>query len=335
MGTKSKLLIAGLILLLVAVFFLLPSPMAVQGVGVQDAVVADPADKPLAVRIWYPAGPENNARINGNGLPLIVMSHGTGGNLYGHADTAIALAKAGFVVAALTHTGDNFMDRTHVDRGDYLIERPRHIALLIDYMLGRWTEHSRLDPARIGMFGHSAGGFTAMVIAGGVPDMSRTIGHCHAQPKAWDCQYWQERHTDLTKLSGRGTQTWVHDPRVKAAVVAAPAVGYVFEPEGLSEVHIPIQMWEAQHDDIVADSPSLLSRLLPQAPDFHRVAGAQHLSFLAPCGWRERMFIRMMGWFGTTDICSDRVGFDREKFHSEFNKAVVSYFEKTLAKPGE
>jgi predicted dienelactone hydrolase len=33
-------------------------------------------------------------------LPLLVMSHGTGGSTLGHFDTAVALADAGFVVAA-------------------------------------------------------------------------------------------------------------------------------------------------------------------------------------------------------------------------------------------
>ena len=34
-------------------------------------------------------------------LPLVVMSHGTGGSFLGHFDTAMALADAGFVVVAM------------------------------------------------------------------------------------------------------------------------------------------------------------------------------------------------------------------------------------------
>lgn len=41
----------------------------------------------------------------------IAMSHGTGGSLSSHIDTANALARAGFVVLAVTHIGDN----THVE----------------------------------------------------------------------------------------------------------------------------------------------------------------------------------------------------------------------------
>ena len=40
-------------------------------------------------------------------LPLVVFSHGTAGWFGGHHDTAAALADAGFVVAAINHSGDN------------------------------------------------------------------------------------------------------------------------------------------------------------------------------------------------------------------------------------
>src|ERR1700690_2143307 len=95
-------------------------------VGFQSATVPDPADKPLAIGIWYPsdaplpAQPNTpfrqalslDAAISGTGLPLVVMSHGAGGWLGGNADTALALAEAGFVVVALTHTGDNRDDES-------------------------------------------------------------------------------------------------------------------------------------------------------------------------------------------------------------------------------
>ena len=32
---------------------------------------------------------------------------------------------------------------------------------------------------------------------------------------------------------------WVHDPRIVAAVIASPAVGYAFSAEGLSAVTVP------------------------------------------------------------------------------------------------
>src|SRR5882672_6986535 len=92
--------------------------------GFERVSVPEPAGPPLEVGIWYPSdaatAPQQlgvythnvaaNGAVAGRGLPLIVMSHGSGGSFEGHHDTALALAEAGFVVASVTHTGDNYRD---------------------------------------------------------------------------------------------------------------------------------------------------------------------------------------------------------------------------------
>ena len=96
--------------------------------GFQWATVPDPEDAPLQVAIWYPSddqvadnlvGPFDmdvalNGKVSGTQHPLVVMSHGTGGMALNSYDTAIALADAGFVVVAVTHTGDNYRDQTQL-----------------------------------------------------------------------------------------------------------------------------------------------------------------------------------------------------------------------------
>ena len=61
---------------------------------------------------------------------MVVLSHGGGGWAGSHFDTTLALAEAGFVVAAITHTGDNFKDRSYALRARNLIDRPRHVVRL-------------------------------------------------------------------------------------------------------------------------------------------------------------------------------------------------------------
>src|SRR5580693_10524696 len=202
--------------------------------GFEQIMVPDPDGAPLEVGIWYPsaapAAPQplglfrqtvaTGGAVAGRGLPLIVMSHGTGGSFEGHYDTALALAEAGFVVAAVTHTGDNYRDHsgfTHVEN------RPRHIKALVDFMLASWPHHDLIDPARIGMFGFSAGGFTALVTIGGTPDMSTIAPYCAAHPNEWSCRMIKERHISVsanTTSQSTAAPDWVHDPRIAAAVIA-------------------------------------------------------------------------------------------------------------------
>jgi len=62
--------------------------------------------------------------IAGTGLPLVLISHGTAASEASHYDAVLALADEGFVVAALTHTCDNYMDQSYVGNRKDLTDRP-------------------------------------------------------------------------------------------------------------------------------------------------------------------------------------------------------------------
>jgi predicted dienelactone hydrolase len=303
-------------------------------VGFEQVMVPDTDGAPLEAGIWYPSGAPASPQplglyqqavaaggaVAGRGLPLIVMSHGTGGSFEGHYDTALALAEAGFVVAAATHTGDNYRDQSQVGRLD---NRPRHIKVLIDYMLTSWPHRDVVDPLRIGMFGFSAGGFTALVAIGGTPDLTTVAPYCAAHPDEWTCRMLKERNVKVSAAPAT-MPNWVHDLRIAAAVIAAPAVGYAFSPEGLSGIKVPIQLWRGDSDEILPHpnyAQAVYDRL-PAKPEYLVVPNAGHFAFLAPCT------PALVGI--APDICRDPAGFDRTAFHREFNPAVVAFFKAKL-----
>ncbi len=154
--------------------------------GVEEANAPDGDNPPLQLRIWYPTQGADVDTVYGKQLPMIVISHGVGGALESNEDTAAALAEAGFVAVAVLHTGNNYRDHSQV-RAD-LRPRPRHISRTLDYMLTTWRGHSQLDANRIGMFGFSAGGFAALVVSGGEPDLTATARLCGEQPNGWTCR---------------------------------------------------------------------------------------------------------------------------------------------------
>jgi predicted dienelactone hydrolase len=201
---------------------------------------------------------------------------------------------------------------------------------VIDYLLADWPRHALIDPARIGMVGHSAGGFTALVIAGGEPDLNIGLRRCQDRPQAWDCQYLKQHGLDLQTRPALPPQTWVHDPRIKALVIAAPCCGWMFQPKGLLTVHIPIELWDAQQDPIVEDSPAIIRDLLPTPPKEHVLANAGHFAFLAPCDPGMKAYFAQAAERGQLDICADPVGFDRIAFHEQFNAGIVAFFSKAL-----
>jgi predicted dienelactone hydrolase len=300
--------------------------------GFQHGFAPDPDGKPLEIGIWYPSqasprteamGPITmtvafNGPVKGSSLPLIVMSHGTGSSFMGHFDTAISLADAGYVVAAVTHTGDNYADQS---RSIFIMDRPGQISRVIDYMLSTWNGHNTIDSARIGMFGFSAGGFTALVNIGGVADFSKIGPMCREHPMDFACQLIAKGgHA----VAAPAASDFAPDRRIKAAVVAAPALGFTFAPDGLKNVKAPVQLWRAE-DDVILPHPRYAEAVrlaLPRAPDYHIVPKAGHFDFLAPCGKTLADLVPV--------ICTSAPDFDRGAFHQTFNAAVVGFFGETL-----
>jgi intracellular septation protein len=94
-----------------AVVVLLAGAHRADAVGFQQIAVPDPEGQPIAVDVWYPSGAPSallrlgpyeqtvamDGPIAGVNLPLILISHGTGGSALTHYDTAVALAEAGYI----------------------------------------------------------------------------------------------------------------------------------------------------------------------------------------------------------------------------------------------
>jgi predicted dienelactone hydrolase len=311
------------------------SGACVHAAGFQRGVAADPEGKPLEIGIWYPSpaaanpvamGPVTmhvavNGPARGKDLPLVVMSHGNGGYFLSHFDTAIALADAGFVVAAVTHTGDNYADQS---RSTDVMDRPRQISRVLDHMLSIWDGRASIDPSRIGIFGFSSGGFTALASIGGVPDFAKIGPLCAQYPGDYVCGL-MARSGGSISAPPASAMSSAADTRIKAAVVVAPALGFTFSPDGLKNVKMPVQLWRAENDVIVPHPryAEAVRLALPQVPEYHVVANAGHFDFLAPCSSALASV--------APPICTSAAGFDRAAFHASFNAAIVSFFRKAPA----
>ncbi|WP_423380864.1 alpha/beta hydrolase family protein [Burkholderia sp. LMG 32019] len=280
------------------------------------AVVWTPcADAPQTLTIGpYELKGQRDCPTVGDKLPLVVISHGHGGTFLDHHDLPETLADAGFVVAAINHPGDTFSDMSHAADIQEFVERPVDIKRLVDYMLGNASDAARIDPARIGFFGFSRGGYTGLVLAGGNPD------YVHAQVACTDptwliCRQIRDRDLVLPPPT--------HDPRIKAYVLADPLDEFP-TADTVKGVHAPIQLWASEKggDGVEPATLPALAGLLPQRPEFHVVRNAAHFAFVAPCSDVLKQ--------KAPRVCVDAGEFDRVAFHQAFDAKALEFFSANL-----
>lgn len=254
--------------------------------------------------------------VTAQSLPLVVISHGYGGSLLGHHDTATALADAGFVVATLNHPGDFYGDDSGAHQLSIFESRPRDVSRVISFMLERWEKRETLDPEAIGVMGFSRGGTTALLLSGAEPSISASAER-FCDPW-WSFVQWQCRQLN----SGEAGIDARADSRIRAAVVMDPL--NLFDAAGLESVGIPIQLWASEMggDKVELQHVKAIRASLPKITDYHEARGAGHFAYLAPC---TPAFTE-----SAPKICEDPAGFDRTDWHKKMNTAVVEFFKRQL-----
>ncbi len=132
----------------------------------------------IEVAVDAPLAPAPSGRRN-----LVVTSHGTAGSALPDHGVAAALARAGFVVAQPLHTGDNWRDASKAGP-DAWRTRPAEVQQVIDALAAhpRWGTQLRFD--RVGVHGTSAGGVTALSLAGAQWNTLTLLQHCNTHLEA-------------------------------------------------------------------------------------------------------------------------------------------------------
>jgi len=237
-----------------------------------------------------------DAKIIEGQFPLVIISHGNGGSHLVYRTISTHLAKNGYIVAMLEHYGNNRNNNQLENTNENLINRPRHVSLIIDELLSINRFGKSISVNNIAVLGHSMGGYTALVLAGGLP---------------------RTREGEKIEVSS--------DPRVKAIVLLAPGTGWFMN--SLQNVTIPILMLIAEHDQITPRWNAEI--VLNNVPDkaqvtFREVENAGHFSFLSPfpAAMKNSNFLPS----------TDPEGFDREQFHKQIPAEILEFLNDKLNK---
>src|SRR5438093_4247577 len=231
----------------------------------------------------------------------------------------MALASHGYVVAAPTHPRGKDNDISGVG---VWVGRPKQVSRVIDALLEDAELGSHIQRERIGVVGHSNGGYTALAVAGAKPSPAAVVAHCRQHPDdSKFCSYGGAATREATRKVGHIPD--VRDPRVRAIVLMAPNTA-PFTDDALAQVAVPVRVYGAERDDLtlVRYHAERLAKALPPQTEYVLVKRAGHFSFVASFPGVLKLV--------AGEAAQDPEGFDRDGMHEVMNREIVEFFDRKL-----
>ena len=342
-------------------------------VGVTDRVIHPEAARnwrqaehqELHVLVWYPAadtavetkqslGPNEKPLFDAGSaardaaltpgakkLPLILLSHGTGDSAEQLAWLGIALARAGFIVAAVNHPGNNAHERYTVEGFTLWWERATDVSQVLDAMLADKQFGERIDPKRVGASGFSLGAYTSLLLAGAQSDISDYYDVCVPGgpankldidttvcnvPETRDLGTPLEalrktRATSAESLAYSGQS--FEDDGIRAVFAIAPALAFTFDEDSLKDIHIPVQLVTGKLDRIAAarDNADYVHAMVHGSRE-DVLPNVNHYTFLDTCTPAGKESLKT--------FCSDAPGLEREAVHQQVANMAIQFFQRNL-----
>ena len=312
-------------------------------VGMRQMEYADPSDgRHLAFALFYPAAPVDDSAkpyhmlfytnlqlhvgapivADARQRPLIMFSHGAGSNGLYYAWFGEYLASRGYLVAMLYHYRANTYDFTVMYTRSKLWQRPHDIALDITLLLKdkNWGPH--IDAGRIGVAGHSQGGFTSLWIGGARVNPELYL----AYQKGWKNNPVVPAYLRAEMPLNPEPARDVHDGRIKAAFAMAPGdiTGFGMDEAGLRQLTIPTYIIVGARDTQAPakENSEFAAKYIPHVQLDVMPGLVDHEIFVNECD--------DLGRDTWPEACIDAPGIDRNKLHEYIGSAALKFFDANL-----
>lgn len=235
----------------------------VESIGVRTFQYQDVLRKrPVAVELWYPIDVSVNpaevvedlylhpkesrgAQLSSalKKYPLVLMSHGHGGDRRDRSWLAERLVKANFIVASVEHHGNS---RAHFDPILTLKywDRAKDVIFALDQILDEPFLKGKIDLGQIGFTGYSLGGMTGLALAGCTVEKMEDLVDENREVLAGF-------PPEALKLVDFSEASSPHsEPRIKALLLLAPA-NFLYKPEALKNIRVPVGLVSAINDEVL------------------------------------------------------------------------------------
>ena len=269
----------------------------------------------------------DGARMAGGRFPVIVASHGLGGNIGALGWLTAGLARVGALVVSVNHPNSTTRD-FNLQEGLKHWTRVQDLQAALDYLAARPELAAHADFSRIYAVGFSAGGWTALALGGLRADLEGYAAHCETAPASpFHCADMTRRGADLKAYSTGEWNASRKDDRIRAVAAIDPALTY-----GLGETHaqelvdkvLLIGLGTGETRLPATDFSETGSGFAAHVPDaeIETMAPAAHFSALLPCKPRGA---EILAAEGDDPVCDDPPGVDRESLHGRIVTRIASF----------
>lgn len=299
-------------------------------------------DRPIVTEIWYPTYDADvkpptgkkevfkpiatipNAKMLDKKFPLLLVSHGTGGNRFSLTWFVDKMVREGYVVAAVDHYGNSTWNKIPREFVKWW-ERPIDIQYLLTSMLADEKVSGMIDPSKIGGVGFSLGGYTHIALAGGYVDRSKAAGQPlpAEYPKTDEViDFATDKEIVESYLKHKDN---VKDPRIKAFFTIAPAIGFGFyDKEQTKSIDAPVMIVAGKGDTNtpIATNAMVFDSLIATSQLHLFNEHVNHYTFLNEGTDFGKKIIR--------DLVTDHPSVDRGKIHAETVELAKRFFKENL-----
>ncbi|MDW5502128.1 hypothetical protein R6Y99_20255 [Pseudomonas lundensis] len=307
----------------------------------------------LVSRIYYPTTETHPQRATGanpvftginsqpdapvaNGhFPLMVFSHGSGGNNASQAWLAAALAQQGVIVVAANHPGSTTGNSVPALSAELWLQT-EDISALISAITAEPHWAKAINRQAIGVLGHSKGGYSAIAAIGGQVRLADFISGCRQAPQSPNCQFYTQARVDLGALSARQFDADYTDPRIRFAVALDPGMVPYLLPGSLRQLKAPLLVIEPQRFEPDSQIPGLggaaLAKDAGQQPiDALRLSRGNHYDFIPLCQPNGRQILAAEEKDAEVLCASSNT--QREWVHQKTLAAIMTFIRPWLPAP--
>ena len=279
--------------------------------------------------VFFGTPVRDDARMAEGRFPVILASHGLGGNIGTISWLTAGLAEAGALVISINHPNSTTRD-FDIQEGLKHWTRAQDLRTALDWVTAQPDLAAQADLSRVYAVGFSAGGWTALSLGGLRADLQGYAAHCRiAPPSPWHCADFSRRGADLAAYSAGDWDASRKDDRIRAVAAIDPALTY-----GLGRIHardlvarvLLIGLGNSETRLPATDfseTGSGFSGRLPTA-EIETINPAGHFSALLPC---KPMGPAILSAEGDDPICDDPPGTDRAALHRRIVARISAFLD--------